>query len=114
MLPVIAVLVSEYFIRFEEEETTEILTDVPPAPAPAPVMIFIDGQEGRQPQEAQAEGPLCEAGGGGAVRGVAEGEGGPSYSRYGQTRLRCPSASSGKWSPLICMNDEAATYLSTK
>ena len=81
MLPVIAVLGCEYFIRFQEEEVTEILRDLPPPPPPVVVMIFIDGQEGRQPQEAQAERPLCEARGGGAVRSVAEGEGGPSYSR---------------------------------
>ena len=64
MLPVIAVLGGEYFIRFQEEETTEILRDLrdlPPPPPPLVVMIFIDGQEGRQPQEAQAERPLCEA-----------------------------------------------------
>ena len=83
MLPVIAVLVCEYFSRFQQEETTELLSlsDLPPDPAPPVVMIFINTQEGRQPQEAKAEGPLSEAGGGGAVRSVAEGEGGPSYSR---------------------------------
>ena len=81
MLPVIAVLVGEYFIRFQEEETTERLADLSPAPPPPVVVIFINGQEGRQAQEAQAKRPLCEAGGGGAVGSVAEGEGGPSYSR---------------------------------
>ena len=80
MLPVVAVLVGEYFIRVQQEETAEILrlSDLPPDPPPLVVMIFINGQKGRQPQEAQAERPLREAGGGGAVGSVAEGEGGPS------------------------------------
>ena len=94
VLPVIAVLVGEYFIRFQEEETTESLADLSPAPPPLVVVIFINGQEGRHTQQTQADRPLCEAGGGGAVGGVAEGEGRPSDSRYGQTSLRCPAVQS--------------------
>ena len=93
-LPVVAVLVGEYFIRSQEEEATESLTDVPPAPPPLVVVISIDGQEGRQAQQAQAQRPLCEAGGGGAVRGVAEGQAGTSHSGHGQTRLGCPAEQS--------------------
>ena len=87
-------MVGEYFIRFQEEETTESLADLSLAPPPLVVVIFINGQEGCQTQQAQAQRPLCEAGGGGAVRGVAEGEGGPSDSRYGRTGLRCPAVQS--------------------
>ena len=94
MLPFIAVLGGEYFIRSQEEETTESLADLSSAPPPLVVVIFINGQKGRHTQQTQADRPLCEAGGGGAVRGVAEGEGGPSDSRYGRTGLRCPAVQS--------------------
>ena len=93
-LPVVAVLVGEYFIRREEEEATESLTDLPPAPPPLVVVIFINGQEGRQAQEAQANRPLRQAGVGGAVRSVAEGEGGTTDSRESQTGVRCPALQS--------------------
>ena len=94
LLPVIAVSVSEYFIRFQEEETTESLADLSLAPPPLVVVIFINGQEGRQAQEAQANRPLRQAGVGGAVRSVAEGEGGTTDSRESQTGVRCPALQS--------------------